>query len=147
MAHSAVCAAAVRFLNNRFAGKERDPESGNDYFEARYYTSTTGRFVSPDPSGLVYADQGNPQSLNFYGYVVNRPLNYIDPSGLALELVCTGPIPDSDSYNISKQGKEQTVVMTGHISNCTVNENRVGKYMGVIPLRPLQQMMSSDVVA
>src|ERR1039458_3841397 len=29
-------------------GKERDTESGNDYFGARYYSSTVGRFMSPD---------------------------------------------------------------------------------------------------
>ena len=32
-----------------FTGKERDTESGNDYFAARYYESSTGRFLSPDP--------------------------------------------------------------------------------------------------
>ena len=31
-----------------FTGKERDSESGNDYFGARYYASTMGRFMSPD---------------------------------------------------------------------------------------------------
>jgi RHS repeat-associated protein len=34
-----------------FTGKERDTESGNDYFGARYYGSSMGRFMSPDPSG------------------------------------------------------------------------------------------------
>jgi len=28
-----------------FTGKERDQESGNDYFGARYYASTMGRFA------------------------------------------------------------------------------------------------------
>ena len=31
-----------------YTGKERDTESGNDYFDARYYSSTMGRFLSPD---------------------------------------------------------------------------------------------------
>jgi len=30
-----------------FTGKERDTESGNDYFDARYYSSAMGRFLSP----------------------------------------------------------------------------------------------------
>ena len=63
-------------------GKERDSESGNDYFGARYYASTMGRFLSPDPSGLVYADPKNPQSLNLYANVLNNPLKYTDPTGL-----------------------------------------------------------------
>src|SRR5580698_11303674 len=65
-----------------FTGKERDTESGNDYFGARYYASSMGRFSSPDPSGLMYADQTNPQSLNLYSYALNNPLKYTDPTGL-----------------------------------------------------------------
>lgn len=33
-------------------GKERDAESGNDYFGARYYASAMGRFLSPDPKQI-----------------------------------------------------------------------------------------------
>src|SRR5262249_48329770 len=33
-----------------FTGKERDAESGLDYFGARYYGSNMGRFITPDPS-------------------------------------------------------------------------------------------------
>jgi hypothetical protein len=38
--------------------------------------------MSPDPSGLAYADQTNPQSFNLYSYVLNNPLTNIDPDGL-----------------------------------------------------------------
>jgi RHS repeat-associated protein len=65
-----------------FTGKERDTESGNDYFGARYYASSMGRFMSPDPSQLYYADPTNPQSFNLYSYAVNNPLKFVDPSGL-----------------------------------------------------------------
>jgi len=68
-----------------FTGKERDTESGNDYFGARYYTSSVGRFMSPDwsktPSGVPYAILSNPQSLNLYSYVFNNPLSRTDPDG------------------------------------------------------------------
>jgi RHS repeat-associated protein len=67
---------------SRFTGKERDTESGNDYFGARYYSSLTGRFLSPDPSALYYADPTNPQSLNLYSYALNNPLKNTDPTGL-----------------------------------------------------------------
>jgi RHS repeat-associated protein len=66
-----------------FTGKERDTESGNDYFPARYYASSMGRFLSPDPSGLFMADPENPQTLNLYSYVGNNPLRYTDPLGLS----------------------------------------------------------------
>ena len=61
--------------------KERDNETGLDYFLARYYSSTQGRFTSPDPllsSGMVV----DPQSWNRYSYVLNNPLMLIDPDGL-----------------------------------------------------------------
>jgi RHS repeat-associated protein len=65
-----------------FTGKERDTESGNDYFGARYYGSSMGRFMTPDPSTLEYADPTNPQSFNLYSYVLNNPLINFDPDGL-----------------------------------------------------------------
>src|SRR5207248_8532803 len=68
-----------------FTGKERDPESGLDDFGARYYSSTQGRWFSPDwsadPKGIPYANIGNPQTLNLYGYVGNNPTSGIDASG------------------------------------------------------------------
>jgi len=48
MTISATCAIEVCFPRSRSTGKERDTESGNDYFGARYYASSMGRFVSPD---------------------------------------------------------------------------------------------------
>ena len=41
-----------------------------------------GRFMSPDPSGLVFASFANPQSLNLYSDAQNNPLIYSDPTGL-----------------------------------------------------------------
>ena len=67
-------------VNQRFTGKERDIESGLDFFGARYYGSALGRFTSPDE---VFADQhpADPQSWNLYGYVRNNPLKNVDPTG------------------------------------------------------------------
>jgi RHS repeat-associated protein len=74
------CLANAHFSQSCFTGKERDTESGNDYFDARYYSSAMGRFMSPDPMNAG-ADITNPQSWNMYSYVLNNPLIYIDPSG------------------------------------------------------------------
>lgn len=62
-----------------FTGKERDTESGNDYFGARYYASSMGRFMSPDDGSDQ--DPSDPQSWNLYGYVRNNPLSNTDPDG------------------------------------------------------------------
>lgn len=48
--------------------KERDTESGNDYFGARYYASSMGRFMSPDwasnPVPVPFAKMENPPGYN-----------------------------------------------------------------------------------
>jgi RHS repeat-associated protein len=69
----------------RFTGKERDLETGLDYFGARYYGSKVGRFTTVDP---VYTWQENlldPQRWNRYAYARNNPLRYVDPDGRAIE--------------------------------------------------------------
>ena len=68
-----------------FTGKERDSETGLDYFEARYYSSAQGRFTSPDwsptPQPVPYANLSDPQTLNLYTYGRNNPLSGTDPDG------------------------------------------------------------------
>lgn len=71
---------------SRYTGKERDAESGNDYFGARYYASTVGRFLSPDPQYAQERMVKDPQSWNLYAYGGNNPLRFIDPDGEAIEL-------------------------------------------------------------
>jgi RHS repeat-associated protein len=77
--------AADFILDEQFTGKERDSESGNDCFGARYYTNAMGRFLSPDWSVQVepvpYANLANPQTLNLYAYTANNPLSVLDLSG------------------------------------------------------------------
>jgi RHS repeat-associated protein len=86
MTLAAACAfGATSVIPPRSTGKERDAESGNDYFMARYYNSATGRFLSPDWSAKVqpvpYAKLDDPQSLNLYSYVRNNPMSRTDPTG------------------------------------------------------------------
>jgi RHS repeat-associated protein len=70
---------------SRCTGKERDSETGLDYFGARYYSNGLGRFLSPDWSAkaepVPYAKLDNPQSLNLYAYALNNPLRNVDPDG------------------------------------------------------------------
>jgi RHS repeat-associated protein len=81
--------------NYKFTGKERDAESGNDYFGARYYGSGIGRFLSSDALSWTHWQRGNkndqgkfasyvanPQNFNLYAYVLNNPLNKTDPTGM-----------------------------------------------------------------
>lgn len=70
----------VHTPTQRFTGKERDAETGLDYFGARYLSGVQGRFTSPD---APFADQNakDPQSWNLYTYGRNNPLRYTDPTG------------------------------------------------------------------
>ena len=69
----------VAGLKQKFTSKERDAETGLDYFGARYMSSAPGRFMSPDVAG---PDLTNPQTLNKYRYALNNPLRYADRNGL-----------------------------------------------------------------
>jgi RHS repeat-associated protein len=85
----------------KFTGKERDVETGLDYFGARYFSGGMGRFTSADPhspmmiaqmataAGLPYEAARsqmdefleNPQNWNKYTYTLNNPLRFVDPLG------------------------------------------------------------------
>lgn len=86
-------------------GKQRDGESGNDYFGARYYGSSLGRWTNPD---LPFADQDSddPQSWNLYAYVRSNPLGNIDTNG-RLTLLIGGTFSNPKDYEPdSDLGKE-----------------------------------------
>lgn len=88
----------MRAAIDKLTAKERDAETGLDYFGPRYFSGAQGRFTSPDefPGGIVdpntrqqagkpgplpYADITDPQTLNKYAYVRNNPLRFVDPDG------------------------------------------------------------------
>jgi RHS repeat-associated protein len=94
---------------NFFTGKERDAESGNDYFGARYYASTMGRWMSPDPINLTNARLLNPaNTLNKYVYGANNPLKYVDLDGKDITIFY---IPPSNPFE------------TGHVLVGAVNQD------------------------
>jgi RHS repeat-associated protein len=64
-----------------FAGREWEPETQLYFYRARFYDAKIGRFLSEDPLGFQ-ADG------NFYRYVLDNPVNLIDPMGLDVQ-VCT----------------------------------------------------------
>ena len=74
--------AKLRFT---YTGQAWLPELGLNYYKARMYSPTLGRFLQTDPIG--YAD-----GPNWYNYVGSDPVNATDPSGLT-----TGSNIDSGS--------------------------------------------------
>lgn len=74
-------ASAPNPAPQRFTGQQRDPESGMDYFQARYYMPALGRFTTVDPESRSEDAIREPQRWNRYAYVSNNPLRKIDPNG------------------------------------------------------------------
>ncbi|MFZ5927632.1 MAG: RHS repeat domain-containing protein [Acidobacteriota bacterium] len=74
------CYASATEPRVKFTGKERDAETGLDYFGARYFSGAQGRFTSPDQP-LVDQNPFEPQSWNLFSYVRNNPLIFTDPTG------------------------------------------------------------------
>jgi len=98
---------------SRFTGKERDGETGLDNFGARYYGSSLGRFIRPDPMGGHVED---PQTLNRYAYARNNPTSLTDPSGLDFYLSCT-PGTDANGNQVGTSTCQQMQVGTDKNGN------------------------------
>ncbi len=71
--------------SQKFTGKERDAETGLDYFGARYMSGAQGRFTSADPITVTAGRASDPQQLNLYSYGRNNPLKFVDPTGMLID--------------------------------------------------------------
>lgn len=78
-------------VRQKYTMMERDEETGLDYFIARYYHSTMGRFTSTDPLYLEMSRLSDPQQFNLYNYTRGNPLKYIDPSGYQIRVKGSNP--------------------------------------------------------
>jgi RHS repeat-associated protein len=105
----------VDSVRQKFGSKERD-ETRLDYFLARYYSSTQGRFTSPD---IPFADQseGDPQSWNLYAYVVNNPLKYTDPFGMWKRVSCG----NNDCWEADENDTLKTLAEQSGVSSAALN--------------------------
>ncbi len=115
-------------VRSRSTGKERDAESGNDYFGARYYASSIGRFLSPDPT-LRSGHPADPQTWNRYVYGGNNPLKFIDPDGKEKQLVVYVQQPVPGSRTVSTQaGTNYGHAFIGLKDTVSGVEHRIGFY-------------------
>jgi RHS repeat-associated protein len=79
------------FSDRKFTGQREEAGIGLYDYGARFYSPLLGRFISADS---IVPGAGNPQALNRYSYVLNRPLSMIDPTGhYACEEAC-----ENDSF-------------------------------------------------
>jgi RHS repeat-associated protein len=123
-------------------GKERDAETGLDYFLARYYSGAQGRFLSVDPENAG-AKKEDPQSWNAYAYSRNNPLKYVDPDGKLYELVldypgCYEVFELSDSgFEFYKHRLSGQFIFSGGVIYSKKYNYQVGTYRQIIDDRLL----------
>ncbi len=78
-----------------YTGREFDAESGLNYYRARHYDPSTGRFLQKDPIGIFGGTN------NLYQYAGGNPISLIDPLGLETCLLTTvGPVGIRDHASI-----------------------------------------------
>ncbi len=147
-------------VTRKFTGKDRDWETGLDFFGARYMSSAQGRFTSPDwsekPVAIPRADLLDPQTLNLYAYLRGRSLSSIDPDGhgnceaaaggsTAKWLTCKGVVSDITGYFVtaSKVGvafvEVESTQMQGQLAsawNAINHPQPAGLLLGEIPVGP-----------
>jgi RHS repeat-associated protein len=82
--------------NSQFAGQDYDSESSSQHALFRQYSSTQGRWMSPDPYDGSY-ELTNPQSFNRYSYARNSPVGFTD--ALGLDPAEDAPVCDATSIN------------------------------------------------
>ena len=88
----------------KFTSKERDAETGLDFFGARYMSSAQGRFTTVDPIWITKERLLDPQRLNLYAYGRNNPLRYIDPNGMDITLGRCSVGSEQDCFERVQQG-------------------------------------------
>jgi RHS repeat-associated protein len=86
----------------KFTGKERDPETGYDYFGARYLSTKTARFTTVDPLFTLAENLADPQRWNRYSYVRNNPLRYTDSDGRAIDILADIGFIAYDLFDIGR---------------------------------------------
>ncbi len=102
----------------KFTGKERDNETGLDYFQARYFSGAGGRFTSVDPENAG-ASPADPQSWNGYAYARNNPLLYVDPTGETYQICQADETNCAEitnrQYQQQVRGNQSFIVIGGKI--------------------------------
>jgi RHS repeat-associated protein len=114
-----------RARGSRSTGKERDQETGLDYMEARYYGSSMGRMMSPDPVFISIDRIRDPQGLNLYAYARNNPLSITDPTGLDFYQTCTSSKDNGDTCQQVQNGSSKVWVQGTSDSNGNFTANRI----------------------
>ncbi len=116
--------------NFRFPGHYYDEETGWHYNYHRYYDPNAGRYLTPDPIGLLGA-------INLFTYVGNNPINLFDLMGLAEGDWWDPRTYISVSHSTTIMGEGVTITRGGNeqktISPLTLWGGSIDIYIGIPP--------------
>jgi len=115
-----------------FTGKERDPETGLDYFEARYLRASVGRFSTVDPIRVLPERLLDPQQLNLYSYVRNNPLRWIDPDGNEIRTTAPDTI-----RSIAGDAVDRIIITNGVVDTSRLTSDDLSTNEGALLLSQL----------
>ncbi len=119
-----------------YTGRELDSESGLYYYRARYYDPSIGRFINEDPIGFAGG------SANFYGYVQNNPVNFIDPDGLEIFLLGTRGAYNRWTLRPGQYGLRRIAQKPLKEANAPTNKTCPKP----VPKRPFEDGIGKDII-
>jgi len=119
-------------------GKERDTETGNDDFGARYYSNRFGRWLSADwsdiPAPVPYANLSNPQTLNLYAMVNDNPETFADldghcggPNDPCAGISVTAEVTQQPTMQVNQKVPGTNTQVTGPVGEITFTVTKDGK--------------------
>ncbi|MGH9491125.1 MAG: RHS repeat-associated core domain-containing protein [Terriglobales bacterium] len=85
-----------------FTGRHHDAETALDHFPARNYTSSWGRWLTPDPGGAG-ASATSPQSWDMYAYAGDDPATLTDPSGANVRVCVQADAKDQTCMDMTDE--------------------------------------------
>jgi RHS repeat-associated protein len=147
----------------KFEGKERDTETGNDDFGARYYSNRFGRWLSADwsstPVAVPYANLTNPQTLNLYAMVSDDPESFADLDGHCCDWSSAWDAVKDETSFLGQEvvGAGKTLVnivpATYNVVATVLNAESEGSSLGytnlplapTLPLNSLGQAVGGDI--
>ncbi|GEM_PF-677799 len=123
--------------NLRYPGQYYDTESGFMHNGARYYDPATGRYLQSDPLGMV-------AGVNTFSYVLNRPLDLVDPLGLCSNGSDNNSMSGLMMAIIAIQGMAESIAEGGMTGGAGEEEAVAEEFANEAETIPLYRVVGPD---
>ena len=104
----------------KFTGKERDVETGYDYFGARFYWATIGHWLSVDPLADKYPN------ISPYAYCAWNPVKFVDPDGNEFINKLASPMQIRKNTSLSETQKSAMIQTNTNLNTNLMKRNAIG---------------------